>query len=129
MAGMRSGLAMRLALAVVSFGLIAAAACGTEKSAKPPLASRAPGFTFTGQLVCVTAISHDVAWAVGYSGTGSDVRTLMVHWDGRTWTRVASPRSVDGMPGLINGVSAASPEDAWAVGAVLTERTSGALLL
>jgi hypothetical protein len=127
---MRSELAIRLALAVVSIGLTAAtAACGSEKSGKPPPASPAPGFNLTGSLQSVTAASRDAAWAVGYSGAGSDIHTLMIHWDGRTWTRVSSPSPVDGRPGIISGVSAASPSDAWAVGSLLTGKTSSALLL
>jgi WD40 repeat protein len=69
----------------------------------------------------VLALSPNDAWAVGSSGgdpieIGPDKsRTLVLHWDGKTWKQVASPD-----PGLysnaLNSLAAASPNDIWAVG-------------
>jgi hypothetical protein len=63
-------------------------------------------------LAGISAVSSTDAWAAGYFGH----RTLLVHWDGSTWTQVPSPNP--GGPGenSFYGVSADSPTDAWAVG-------------
>src|SRR6185437_13740198 len=39
----------------------------------------------------VTATSAGNAWAVGTFSNGTVGRTLILHWNGRTWARVASP--------------------------------------
>ena len=56
-------------------------------------------------------------WAVGYTittdGTNQPDRTLIEHWNGSTWSVVASP-NVGGNDNLLNGVAAAG--DVWAVG-------------
>lgn len=71
------------------------------------------------QLFGVTAVSTDDVWAVGTSGPFGQMtgRTLILHWDGHRWTKVASPN-----PGRTNnglyGVSATTHHDVWAVGAL-----------
>jgi hypothetical protein len=42
-------------------------------------------------------------------------RTLVEHWDGRSWSIVPSPNLNDGS--ILRSVSAVSPTDVWAVGA------------
>jgi hypothetical protein len=65
----------------------------------------------------VTATSDRDVWI---AGTGVDsvgsVQTLIAHWNGTALSRAASPNP--GVPpgGLLSGVSAAGPDDAWAVG-------------
>ena len=53
------------------------------------------------------------AWAVGSAGTFGFV-PLIVHWDGKSWSRVQGP----GIPvaGELLGVSMVSATDGWAVG-------------
>ncbi len=68
------------------------------------------------QLNAVSADSSTDAWAVGIDHdmtTGVD-ETLVLHWDGSSWTRVSSPSP--GTSIVLNGVSADGPTDAWAVG-------------
>jgi hypothetical protein len=70
-----------------------------------------------GQLNGVTATSASDAWAVGdyWSGkTGTAPVTLILHWNGTRWSRVASPSPVSGDE--LSGVSATSSANAWAVG-------------
>ncbi len=68
-------------------------------------------------LTSVSADSASDAWAVGaYRNNTTGVRdTLILHWNGTAWSRVASPS-----PGTrfntLTGVSAASASNAWAVG-------------
>jgi hypothetical protein len=33
----------------------------------------------------VAATSADNAWAVGYTGTEPNAKTLILHWNGKTW--------------------------------------------
>ena len=71
-------------------------------------------------LTSVAATSAGNAWAVGYSGTG----TLILHWNGKTWTRAPSP----GVHGELNGVAAAGSV-AWAVGIATPSHGPGKTLI
>jgi len=80
-----------------------------------PTPPPAPGYRET--LEDVADLAPDDAWAVGVSfapddGTGS---TLVEHWDGSTWSIVASPN-----PGSyinqLTSMDAMSGSDIWAVG-------------
>jgi hypothetical protein len=67
--------------------------------------------------------SHDI-WAVGVRFPGSfepaSLRPLVVHWDGRSW-RVQNT-SFERLRATLNGISALSPSDIWAVGNHLLAR-------
>jgi hypothetical protein len=66
-------------------------------------------------LYGVTATSATNAWAVGYSAiTGPRLTTLILHWNGKTWTRVPSPSPTVSLE--LYGVTATSASNAWAVG-------------
>ncbi len=68
-------------------------------------------------LISVTATSADNAWAVGgrSSGKGSPSRTLILHWNGRRWSRVPSPSPL-APDSILLGVAPVTGSDAWAVG-------------
>ncbi len=64
----------------------------------------------------VAAVSASDVWAVG--GSGSQMgggQTLIEHWDGAHWQIVTSP-SPGSMYNHLDGVTAVSVTDAWAVG-------------
>ncbi|HEX9990820.1 MAG TPA: S-layer homology domain-containing protein [Chloroflexia bacterium] len=63
------------------------------------------------------ATATDV-WAVGYYiDLAGRYKTLTLHWDGSQWNNVPSPNpSPDFENNVLYGVSAASPNDVWAVG-------------
>jgi hypothetical protein len=61
-------------------------------------------------LAGVTAISPHNAWAAGSIGN----KSLIEHWNGTAWTRLPSPSPQS--PSFLNGISAASAGDVWAVG-------------
>jgi hypothetical protein len=68
-------------------------------------------------LVSMSAVSANDIWAVGNStNAGGFDRALAEHWNGNTWTVVATPD-----PGAyhddLSGVKAISTNDVWAVGA------------
>ncbi len=80
-------------------------------------------------VVGISANSATDAWAVGWytnPATGA-TETLALHWNGTSWSKVASPN-----PGgtssfaisYLNGVSANSTTDAWAVGYYFNPTTS-----
>jgi hypothetical protein len=88
--------------------------------------------TDTYVLSGVSAISATDAWVIGsWDAYGVNARALILHWNGRKWSKVASPNPVGR---ALLGVSAASVGDAWAVGqytnaggqaATLTEHWNG----
>ncbi len=74
------------------------------------------------QLEAVSAVSRDDAWAVGQVCPKQQCATveakseaLILHWNGRRWTRIRAPSPCAGENGL-HGVAAASRAVAWAVG-------------
>lgn len=87
----------------------------TQVASPSPGGSSPSDFTY---LQGVSADSASDAWAVGYYGhttaTNTFEKTLALHWNGSSWTRVASPH-----PGRASGlraVTALSAGNAWAVG-------------
>jgi len=82
-------------------------------------------------LTGVSAVSGTDAWAVGdfQPNVGSGpLRTLILHWDGTAWSQLSSP-SASPASNVLNGVSADSAADAWAVGYYLSEGVRYALIL
>jgi hypothetical protein len=78
----------------------------------------------TGSLLnAVSQVSAKDAWAVGYDypdknivpGVAS-VASLVLRWDGRSWRIVPSPDPRGSVETRLEGVSAVSGSDAWAVG-------------
>jgi len=76
-------------------------------------------------LRSVSAISPADAWAVG--GSDEDASTVIMRWDGHTWTVVPSPdpAAVSGGDNLnyFTGVAAVSASSAWAVGGYGSEHS------
>jgi len=73
----------------------------------------------------VVALSATNAWAVGSSNG-----PLVEHWDGATWSAVATPRGASGsyLNGeTLLGVAAVSANDIWAVGANTSLNCGGQL--
>jgi len=71
-------------------------------------------------LIAVSADSASDAWAVGYYETGGGVdKTLIVHWNGSSWSKLPSPNPNPNY-NVLGGVTAVSPTDAWAVGQTKT---------
>ena len=73
-------------------------------------------------LTSVSAYSASDVWAVGYTMRDDGTHdSLILHWNGSTWSRVPSPD-----PGAFHrylyGVSAISASDVWAVGQYWTAK-------
>jgi hypothetical protein len=78
----------------------------------------APG-NYQNSANAVAGTSPADVWAVGSwrdSGKGQVYHPLMLHWNGTAWSQVAIPDPVGGVGGMLSGVTAISPTDAWAVG-------------
>jgi hypothetical protein len=73
-----------------------------------------PNVGTASSLSSVTVVSANDIWAVGNSGINT-TSTLTEHWDGIGWSLVTSP-NVGVAQNLLQGVTAAAPNDVWAVG-------------
>ena len=84
------------------------------------VASPSPSATFS-ELTAVRALSDTNVWAVGdycFSGCGTTAEvddTLILHWDGSTWTQVPS-KNPSGSLNVLLSVTSASSGDVWASG-------------
>ncbi|MGA7730036.1 MAG: S-layer homology domain-containing protein [Chloroflexia bacterium] len=69
------------------------------------------------ELEDVVALSSNDVWAAGYINqfSGSSAESLFLHWDGATWSRVASPNPGN-FRNNIYGLTVLAPDDVWAVG-------------
>lgn len=70
------------------------------------------------ELFGVSAVATNDVWAVGkgYDPVNKVDGTVMEHWDGHAWTIIPGPASLNGVPAYLNGVTAVSSTDVWAVG-------------
>ncbi|HEX3269459.1 MAG TPA: hypothetical protein VHR15_02340 [Ktedonobacterales bacterium] len=70
------------------------------------------------ELFGVAAVATNDVWAVGkgYDPVNKVDEVVMEHWDGQTWTIIPGPTSLNGIPAYLNGVTAVSSTDVWAVG-------------
>ncbi|HEX4089734.1 MAG TPA: hypothetical protein VHZ33_13545 [Trebonia sp.] len=125
---MRSSLLARIAAAAAAatVGLAAlaflpatagAAQAGAAQSGAAQARVAGPTYRTAGALSGVAAASGGNAWAVGYAGSSSSHKVLMLHWNGRSWTRLTSPKVLDGA-GALSAVTVVSANNAWAVGTV-----------
>ena len=86
-----------------------------------------PGLPAAVSLAAVDALSRSNVWAAGIADAGtsnSPETTLLVHWNGTAWTRVASPGSFSyPLFPAVTGLSMDSASDGWAVGYVADNDT------
>ena len=68
------------------------------------------------RLSAVTCVSASDCWAVGFSFDGSVNQTLIEHWNGTSWTIVASPNTSITQSNTLAAVTCTSASDCWAVG-------------
>jgi hypothetical protein len=102
---------------------------GTAWTAAPAAPPAPPTrYATAGGLAGVAAASAASAWAVGYAGTSSAAKVLMLHWNGKAWSRVTSP-AVLTAAGKLTAVTVVSATSAWAVGYAGTITSSRTLLL
>jgi hypothetical protein len=121
-AGALTGVAASAASAAPSVpaaGATATPTCPGWVAVRPP----DPGAQLN-DLFGLDVLSAKNIWAVGdYAGVNQTFRTLIVHWNGKAWTRVPSPDPGSGSNDL-SSVSAVSPSNIWAVGGYATQSGS-----
>lgn len=83
---------------------------GTAWSVVP---SPNPG-TFS-ELSSVVALASNNVWAAGNYSSSGPTKTLIEHWDGHSWSVINSPNKGVNSSQL-NGLTAVSAKDIWAVG-------------
>src|SRR5262249_53570314 len=95
---------------------------GTSPAAVcPPAFSIVPGAGGSASapaLNGVATLSGRDVWAVGATGINS-FATLSEHWNGSSWTAVATPNTSRLNNALVD-VTAVAPDDVWAVGSSST---------
>jgi hypothetical protein len=99
-------------IAVSAHAVSAHAVASAQQAAVTPAGAAS---STAGSLSGVAASSNSSAWAVGYAGTSSAPRVLMLHWNGAAWSRVTSP-GVLTVAGQLSAVTVVSAKSAWAVG-------------
>ena len=67
-------------------------------------------------LLSVSCPSSSNCWAAGTYFSGSAQQTLIEHWDGTSWSIVASPNTSATVYNVLYGVTCASESSCWAVG-------------
>jgi hypothetical protein len=84
-------------------------------------ASPNPGGTDGSALTAITAVSPDSIWAAGEYWTATTEKTMILHWNGRTWRQVASPNAggTSGNGGLAS-IASGSESTGWATGSYVT---------
>jgi hypothetical protein len=112
----------RVALSVLvlaaPLGLPAAGAASTGSFTVTSSPNRG---TNNNELLGVAAVSAGSVWATGYSQAGTctcNQRTLSEHWNGSSWSIVATPnaRTSAGDYDVLEGIAAVGPGNVWAVG-------------
>jgi hypothetical protein len=79
-------------------------------------------------LLAVSARAGDDVWAVGYEDDGNTVTTLVMHWDGKSWTRIPSIDPSNTV-NVLRGVTVVAPGDVWMVGSSTTAADADVALL
>lgn len=94
---------------------------------RPTRPTRAAATVRPNVLLAVDGTSSSNAWAVGDTTVGPVTRTLIEHWNGRSW-RIQRSRNPGKRGDSLTGVAAVSPTDAWAVGTALVSGNSEGLI-
>jgi hypothetical protein len=96
-------------------------------------AVHSPSPAHSNELFGVGVSSRTNAWAVGISrgsASGSPSQTLVLHWNGRRWTRVASPNPAStGNDNELDAVTVTGARSAWAVGSIVSGAGQRTLVL
>src|SRR5579859_6995648 len=86
-----------------------------------------PNTPYGPAVVALAAIATNDVWAIGsYQNQAGTSQTLAMHWDGSTWSIVATPNPPNAAYGAsFDGVAARASNDAWAVGYFTTDPNTG----
>ena len=104
------------AAAAASAMLAATVLAAPAQAATVPAHPASPTAAVSGDLTAVSALSASNAWAVGRLQVSSGWAGLAEHWTGTKWTASPVPAPTGSGDVYLNGVTAISAGDAWAVG-------------
>jgi hypothetical protein len=77
-------------------------------------------------LTATSAITSSDIWAVGFINLAPNPQKLLAeHWNGSTWSVVATPNPPGAGGSQFHGVAAAASNDVWAVGQTVTSDANG----
>ena len=82
-----------------------------------------PGGKDGGTLNAVTTAGKSGAWAVGNVGTSTVDQALIERWNGRSWSKVTTPRPQRSRGSSLTAIAADSSASAWAVGYYFADTT------
>lgn len=99
-----------------------------DGSAWTIVASPNAGVDQANMLSSIACSSATSCVAVGSALTGGNYQTLILRWDGTTWSIIASPNTSASQSNFLSGVACASANDCWAVGSA-TSRTAEQTLI
>jgi hypothetical protein len=74
--------------------------------------------THENRLYGVTCTSASDCWAVGRYSDGTTLQTLTEHWDGSSWSIIASANTSATENNVLSGITCASTSNCWSVGSV-----------
>ena len=78
------------------------------------------------ELMAVSALTGSDAWASGIVFTRAGQGTLLLHWNGTSWTRVPAPSPSPGGPtggSGLSGVAMVATADVWSAGGTFFDST------
>jgi len=84
--------------------------------------------TGANQLNGVDALTSNNVWAVGYSTSSGQQKTLIERWNGTQWRVVTSPNAGTSGDNALTSVDALSSTNAWAVGSSRTSASRKSLI-
>jgi hypothetical protein len=113
-----------VALAALSITTASTHAYGAERPAAQPAVN--VSYSVDGNLFGVADVSATEAWAVGWSGTSTTGKTLLLHWNGQKWSPVTTPKPVRG---TLLGVTEVSSKNIYAVGYQITSSSTSVPLV
>jgi eukaryotic-like serine/threonine-protein kinase len=113
------------AVAVAAVVTVALLPSGHKKPASPP----PPPVVLAGDVQARSAVSGSDAWMVGCTPLRTCVKTWTAHFNGTTWTQPPSPSPGPATSDLLEGVTAVSASDAWAVGEIINGDRGKTLIL
>jgi hypothetical protein len=112
----RALIAIAVGISAGLSGVIAGSARAAVSVPQAVVRPVATGYSAVGALNGVAAASNSDAWAVGSNGS----KILMLHWNGKAWSRVTSP-GVLTAAGQLKSITVVNAKDAWAVGSIGTK--------
>ncbi|HEY4384996.1 MAG TPA: hypothetical protein VGN34_11040 [Ktedonobacteraceae bacterium] len=85
-----------------------------------------PG-SFLNTMSSITTLAPNNIWATGTYSSAKDgsTRAMILHWNGKAWSVIATPAPAN-FSNLLNNITAVAPNNIWAVGAMVNKQSNSA---